>query len=244
MYKKLFENKKLVVFDMDGTLVDTEAFWYEALKRVLDSLSFEWASAESPVGMNLIDRWIFLIDRLKIETNLTAKDLAVHTKTKFLDMLNESDLETREGFWPLAAQLKEDLGMKLALVSNSDKVIMDGVLHKLGIAATFDFVISAQDVKRPKPAADIYLEALKQAGFKAKDALVFEDSVIGATASVAAKIDTVVIWDAVIPMNFYPEGILDFTEDFEQFVGNLTTDVVDQFIKNTMDLQDEELVGS
>jgi sugar-phosphatase len=86
-----------------------------------------------------------------------------------------------------------DLGWRVALASNSPKVLCQLVLAELGISRSFDLVVSADDVARGKPDPAIYRHAARLLGFEPRECLVFEDSPGGVRAARAAGMHVIAV---------------------------------------------------
>ncbi len=231
MYKRIFEGKNTVLFDLDGTVIDSEYAWYKAFETVINTIAPDALDEAQEImlraGVQIIDKWSNLRDRGLISNTTNAKDLAETTKNEYLKLLQLGAIEVRAGFWELAAELKLQNDYKLALVTNTSRNVTESVLKSLAFGQTFDLILCGDEVKTPKPDPEIYLTALKTLGIKAKDALVFEDSVTGVTSAVKAGIDTVVIWDGRNYEKDYPQDVLGFVADFTPFPGNLDKTIKD-----------------
>jgi beta-phosphoglucomutase-like phosphatase (HAD superfamily) len=83
----------------------------------------------------------------------------------------------------------------IAVASSSTRRLVHGVLEGLGVLARFDVALSGDDVARPKPAPDLFLEAARRIGARAEDCVVLEDSLAGATAGHAAGMRVIAVPD-------------------------------------------------
>src|SRR5688572_19632517 len=109
MYKHFIHGKKAVVFDLDGTVADTEPYWALAFKKVLQSIDEDVPLAEvyGAVGEPLYNKWARAVEHKIITTPLTIKDLTEHTTAEFMRIVTTAQIETREGFWSFMYQLRE-----------------------------------------------------------------------------------------------------------------------------------------
>jgi beta-phosphoglucomutase-like phosphatase (HAD superfamily) len=117
VYKKLIEGKKAVFFDLDGTIVDTNSLWTRAIGNTLEGIGINWISDGNTYepGKDLAEQWKQLIRKYSIVTDKDAVSLAKETNKTFADLLAESDLETRDGFWDFLYEIKTEKGLKAAL---------------------------------------------------------------------------------------------------------------------------------
>lgn len=230
MYKNTFSNKKAAIFDLDGTLVDTESYWKRAFLAVANTLTGYWVYPEGKEfsGYSMIDKWEHAIREQPREVNITLGELVEKTNQKFLQMLPD-DFDVKDGFWPLTVKLKDERGFKLGLVTNTYREVANEILNKLGIKQTFDVVICGDEVDVRKPNPEIYKLASEKLKINPKHMIAFEDSVAGATAASRAGLQTIVIWDGINSQDDYPDSVVDFLPDFTP----ITNEVIDN---TTMDI--------
>lgn len=221
MYKRFFENKKAVFFDLDGTIANTELLWNDAFNSVLNSIGFSWLKYDLPAGNSIESRWDYMIREGAVETSSKIKDLTEATHEIFLRTLYTSDLDVSPGFWELVDDLKTDKNMKLGLVSNTDRKVVDKILEHLEIWDVFDVTFAGDEVNLKKPDPEIYFKAAKKLQIKPIDVLVFEDSVAGAKAADKARMDLIIIWDGMVDKRKYPKRVFEFFPDFTPLLGNL-----------------------
>lgn len=224
MYKSILNNKKAAVFDLDGTLVDTEPLATEALIKVLDAEKaptylFE-GIVETP-GVSSKLKWAAILNTGEFKTSKSIEQLVEETKNVFIKLIEASELEAMPGFWSLARVLKIEKGFKLGLVTNTDKALAEKILNKIEVNETFDYKIFGDEVKNPKPSPEIYLKAFKQMGIKPSEALVFEDSPVGVEAALRAKADVVLLWHNNLDLSQYPKGYILQTITFDGLAENL-----------------------
>lgn len=221
-YKDIFYGKKAVIFDLDGTLVDTATIWEDAFAEVKAELEIGYVPNDFSVGLNVRDDWKVLLRSRDLpkdfKTDQTPEQLAQKTEAEFLKFFDLTD--PKDGFWSFVADLKEN-GFKLALASNTTRSVVDEVIKKLGMANVFDVIVGGDEVKRRKPAPEIYLKTAKLLGLRAKDCVVFEDSIVGAEAACRAGMNTVVIWDGNYDQDVYHKKVMMFLEDFTSLPGNI-----------------------
>lgn len=217
MYKYLIEEKKAVLFDLDGTIADTDFLWKQAFEKILKAVGIYWIGWEELYSPNLRDRWNEVLSKDSVKAKqikLTSKELMTQTFNEIGQLLSKSTLDVRPGFWSLIYYLKIQRALKLGLVSNSYRVPVEMLLNALGIHETFDLIITGEDVKKTKPNPEIYLTAAKKLGVKPQEALVFEDSTYGAVSAVRAGMDTILIYNGGLPKSYYPREVKLFLPDF------------------------------
>lgn len=174
-----------ILFDMDGVLVDSEEYIFEAAKRMFaeHGVSVKPTDALPFVGTGE-NRYISGIGELNgftvdIECD-KARTYAIYEK------ISRGKLQALPGVHSFIDQCKTK-GLKIAVASSADRIKIEINLREIGLESTlFDAVISGEDVKLKKPFPDIYLLAAKQIGIKPEDCLVVEDAISGITAGKAA----------------------------------------------------------
>jgi HAD superfamily hydrolase (TIGR01509 family) len=162
-----------VLFDLDGTLVDTEKVWGIALSELVtryggvltDAVRTEMIGGSSAFTMALVDRHYGPIDRREGSAWLDAR---------------VKELYTDGVVWrPGAAELLETVraaGIPLALVTNTNRPLVDVLLGMLG---RFDVVICGDEVERGKPDPQPYAYAAARLGVDPRDCVAIEDSPAG-----------------------------------------------------------------
>src|SRR3989344_4321393 len=234
MYKNLFLNKQAAFFDLDGTIVDTVPLWKVSVERVLKNfLNFE-ETFNLMHGASIYTNMGYLIKEHNLETKQSVNELADLVINEFINILQESDLEPRDGFWDFTYELKKQKNLKLALTTNTKKSVAQAVLNKLGISETFDLYVFGDEVSKEKPDPEIYLKTSKTLNVSPRQCIVFEDSIIGCKAALNAGMDVAVIWDGTEEKHEYPDDdkLIEFYPNFSVFVGNLDMDFKEFFNKS------------
>jgi beta-phosphoglucomutase len=240
MYKRLIEGKKAVFFDLDGTIADTTYLWTLAADEVLRGVGIDWITDENKYipGQSLSDQWKRLIKDFPIQTDKNIETLTRETNEAFLKLLDDSDLEVRDGFWEFLYEIKVDKSLKAALLTNSPKEVALPILKKLDADNAFDLIIYGDEIKNPKPDPEIFRKALEALALSPREVLVFEDSLAGTEAAKAADLEMVVVWDERYPEEDYKGKIFFWIPDFSPLPGHLDL-TYKEYIKYCADLLDE-----
>lgn len=172
-----------VLFDLDGVLVDATEWHYEALNRALCLFGFDISRYEHLSGYN------GLPTRKKLEMLSVEKGLpsALHaTLSRLKQIYTRDEVLTRcrpvfEKEYMLSRLRKE--GYRLAVCSNSIRESLQMMVHQSGLDEYFDFLVSNEDVSRPKPDPEIYTTAISRMGVSPSESLIVEDAPHGIEAA-------------------------------------------------------------
>lgn len=177
---------KLVLFDLDGVILDSEPLHEHAKKRLLmeagitENIDLSWS-----VGKPSNILW----SRLKndYDISLSEDELELQQYNYILEEINEKQIPPSVGLFELLQWLKDNQ-IRIGLVSSSWGVFVHAVLEHYKIKHYFDYVIAGDDVERKKPYPDGYLKALSDFALPATNAIAIEDSKSGSDAAIAAQL--------------------------------------------------------
>lgn len=179
-----------VLLDMDGTLVDTEGFWWdvevEVFARLGHTLDDSWRHVV--VGGPMTRSAGFLIEATG--ANITFAELSVLLNDRFEDRISRT-LPLMPGAARLLAELAAHR-VPTALVSASHRRIIDRVLDRLG-PQHFSLTVAGDEVERTKPFPDPYLLAAAGLGADPGRCAVIEDTATGIAAAEAAGCHVVAV---------------------------------------------------
>jgi len=175
---------KLIIFDLDGVLVETKEIHYNALNQALKAFGEHYVITES--------EHISIYDGLKTnqKLELLTKNKGLHPSThdliwnkkqeltvEYISKL-QPDLEKIELFKELRSK-----GYKLAVASNSIRRSVLVILAKIGVIEYMDLIISNEDVKNSKPHPEMYWKTMSMMGVLPEETLIVEDSPHGLLAA-------------------------------------------------------------
>jgi len=179
-----------VMFDMDGLLVDTEPLWFEVECEVMARLGGDWSTADQAklVGGSLEATLSYLLG--KASTLVSRDELAGWLLDGMVARLATSPVRLRPGAQELLAGVRA-AGVPHALVTSSERVIMDAVFRATGLA--FEVTVCAEDVTRIKPDPEPYLLGSKLLAADPGSCVVLEDSPNGVAAAEAAGCQVIAV---------------------------------------------------
>ena len=208
----MFKNKKAVIFDMDGTLIDSVGLWNEidqvlieqlgrvridldVIQKQRDTKLREYAQAENPY----LEYGRFLAGRYGSEQ---SAEEVIQLRYEISEAYLRERVDYKPGV-PVFLKRLQEAGIRLAIASTTKRNNMDvyrlanrNIRTKAPIDETFALVLTREDASEMKPHPEIYERAMKQLGVTPEECLIFEDSLIGMEAAHRSGAETVAIWDA------------------------------------------------
>lgn len=178
-----------LLFDIDGTLADTDAFHLVAMNRAFAPWGqvFDRARYLCEIqGFTMQD----ITERLMPGQPLATRATVMAEKEQIFRNLAQSEIEPLAGLLPLLDRARE-LRIPIVAVTNAPRVNASMILRGLGIVDRFQTVICGEELPEGKPHPMPYLEGLRVLGAKAEHALAFEDSRSGIRSATAAGIGTI-----------------------------------------------------
>jgi len=176
---------KLIIFDLDGVLVEAKSIHFESLNEALgDEYSISWDEHLSKYDGLKTNQKLEMLTKekgLPIESYKNVWDKKQRlTLKKLSDLQPSSQLQT-------CISLLVDEGYKIVCCSNSIRKTVLTVLSKLGIIEYFDLILSNEDVKNSKPHPEIYWKAISMMDCLPEETLIVEDSPFGLLAANRSK---------------------------------------------------------
>ncbi|MEI2713138.1 MAG: HAD family phosphatase [Nocardioides sp.] len=169
-----------VLWDMDGTLVDTEPYWIETEYELAERFGATWSQEQAltMVGWDLLDSGAYM--KTQMDLDLTPAEI--------VDLLLDGVVERvrQEIPWrPGARELLEDLrsdNVRCALVTMSYQRFVEPILEQLP-EGTFEVIVTGDRVEFGKPHPEPYLKAAEELGIRTADCVAIEDSNTGAKSA-------------------------------------------------------------
>ena len=182
------------LFDLDGTLLDTEPLYDEAEQKIINLYGngkiIDLETKQQLLGTPAFFNCKFLVEKYQVKL----------TPSEFEKMRDEFLVEPfrnckfKKGAREVVHKCKYDLGLKSAIATGSSRLNFDNKVYKLKewVNEYIDVVITSDNIKRGKPDPDIFILAAQELGLQPNQCIVFEDGLPGVKAAISAGVKIVV----------------------------------------------------
>ena len=191
------KNIKALIFDCDGTLVDSMPLHMKALEEAFKffNAKYDYDFLYSLKGMKEIE--IIELYNEKFGANINPEEMVSKKHNYFKENINSV-----KPIEPIIDIAKEYFGkLPLAVVSGSIRDIVHKELEVVGIHHLFKIILTATDPYKPKPAPDIFYAAAEKLNIAAEHCLVFEDGDPGLEAAANAGMETIDVREYILLPN-------------------------------------------
>ena len=210
---------KIVFFDMDGTLIDTEKNFRRFWPKAAAAFGYEMSDGQA-LSMRSLGR-PFAPAQLKEWFGPETDYQAIRAKrTEMMEaQLRIDGLQRKPGAVEILEELKQR-GIPAVVVTASPIERTERYLTEVGILQYFDRIISATQVAEGKPSPDVYLLASKEVGFPTEECLAVEDSPNGVMSAYRAGCKVVMVPDQTPADEMLPylDGVAETLADLGKFV--------------------------
>ena len=167
--------KKVVIFDMDGVLLNSEPYYFKYLNKKFTQLNLSVTREEYDGFVGLPSRkvWTYLENTRGI--NLGIEDLMRHEEEEINSIFQQAPITHIQGVKDLLESL-HSLEVKMNVASSSYRSTIELIIDRLGFDEYFKFLLSGTEVANGKPHPDIFLKSAELHNVKPSDCIVIEDS--------------------------------------------------------------------
>lgn len=184
-----------VIFDLDGTLVDSMWIWEQIDIDFLKERGHEVPKdlQKAIEGSSFTETAQYFKDRFDLKEDVeTIKAIWIEMSTHFY----AERIPLKKGIQELLDLLKSKK-IKMGIATSNARDLAEAVLKKNGVADYFEVLVTSCDVNKGKPEPDVFLKAAELMDMKPEECLVFEDTHAGVMAGKAAGMDVIAIYDAL-----------------------------------------------
>lgn len=208
----MFQGKKVIIFDMDGTLIDSIGTWNEVDRQLMQKLGAVESLTDSEIQKNR-DKQLQIFGSStnpyaeyckwlgqKYDSNLSGEDL-FKMRYEIVQNYLRNKIDYKPGADEFLQKLKENKFI-LVIASTTRKPNMDiyrmenqSMMNKARIDDYFSLVYTSEDVEKMKPNPEIFLKVVETLHVEKEECLIFEDSLVGVQAAKSAGIQVVAMYD-------------------------------------------------
>jgi len=192
-----------VIFDWDGTLADTREIIVHAFQKVLRKIGCRVSDEflERRIGIGSINMFKEALEAAGIQYDEEMIENLLKEKTRIHLELTPK-VRLFDGVLSLLESLRPRV--KIALATMSGREVIDKTLREKGLRRYFDYILTADEVEKPKPDPEVFLKCAEAIGCKPEKCVVIEDSIFGVIAARRAGMRCI-----AIPSGFYSRSELE-----------------------------------
>jgi HAD superfamily hydrolase (TIGR01509 family) len=179
-------NSKVVIFDMDGVIIDSEPAYLEMNLKMFSEMGIDMDENDykALVGMPSLPMWTMLKEKYNFEKDVD--EIILSEKNRMFEILDSGIIsKPMNGISDLLNELKLN-NYKLSVASSSAKDNIELILKKLDLFRYFEFIISGEEVLKGKPDPEMFLKVSEKFKVPASECFVIEDSTNGVNAAISA----------------------------------------------------------
>jgi pseudouridine-5'-monophosphatase len=205
-----------VIYDMDGLLLDTEIFYTEVTQLITGRFDkiFDWSIKSQMIGLPAIESARYLVQTLALP--ITAEQYLEEREQLLIERFPNA--QVKPGAYELVTHLHRH-GIPQAVATSSTRSLFELKTRQHDWFELFDMIVTGDDpqIKRGKPAPDIFLTAAQRLGVAPANCLVFEDAPSGMRAALAAGMSVVTVPEAEMDKSVYQKShqVLETLQVFE-----------------------------
>ncbi|KAA9297501.1 MULTISPECIES: HAD family hydrolase [Aerococcus] len=202
-----YQDIKLVIFDLDGTLADTIYVYHDGWRKELAkyNVNITQETLNSMIGQTSEHNNKILMDLANCSKE-EVQDIMVKRDEYFYDQLRAENVKPKAGAISLLKSLKGS-EIPVAVATSSPQKRAEEIIDTLGFTPYISYAIYGEQVKKGKPDPEIYLRVLDHFSMQAEQSIVVEDSFAGLLAGTQAKISTFLVPE--IPLTSYQLSQID-----------------------------------
>jgi HAD superfamily hydrolase (TIGR01509 family) len=190
---EMLENRKAIIFDIDGTLLDSMGMWADIDREYLGKFEIERPDDLQRLieGLSYYETAVFFKEYFHIPDTLEQiqqdwADMAFERYVHKIPFKTGAESFIREA---------HRRGIPMGIASSNSRELIEAMMDQRGMHGYFGTIETGGDYDNSKPAPDIYLGAAEHLGVAPEDCLVFEDIIAGIKAGKAAGMTVCAIWD-------------------------------------------------
>lgn len=203
---------KAVIFDLDGVIVSTDEYHYQAWKSISDkeNIYFDRSINNRLRGVSRAESLEIVLEKANREYAQAEKEVLLEEKNNiYKDLLkNLSSSDILSGVNEVLDYLKSN-NIKVAIGSSSKNTSL--ILQKIGLLNSFDVIVDGTMIKKSKPDPEVFIMAADKLNALPEECIVVEDAKAGVEAAIAGNMKVAAVGDAIKcnKANFNLENLKD-----------------------------------
>lgn len=210
-------NIKAVLFDLDGTIVDTERIYRSCWPIAFKQFGYDLTDEQALYKRSLSQPYVYDYFKGLFGDQIDYDAIKNYCVTLVEDRLNAEGIKLKKGVKETLEYLK-NTNLKTAIVTASDVNRAEKYISDLNILGYFDNIISTKLVKNGKPAKDVYIYACNELNVEPFECLAIEDSPHGITSAYNAGCNVIMIPDQSLPTDDDKNKIVDCFDDMSKII--------------------------
>lgn len=225
-----FNNKEIsaAIFDMDGTMFDTEKLRMEMMKTAAKEICGKEVSNEVLLGsLGLNFKASERLAKEHYGEDFPYKEIRDRADKLEVDFIRKNGMPVKDGLFDVLEIFKKSK-IPMAIATSSKRELVEEYIDNAGVRKYFDAIVCGDEVKNSKPDPEIFLKAAEKLKIDERKALVFEDSENGLKAGIAAGMLPVFVKDMIYPVDevrnkafVQYEGMTSFVDDLKKSIDKL-----------------------
>lgn len=205
---------KAVIFDFDGTIIDTETAWYDVYRELLkENYAYDLALEDFVKVVGTSNSSLYDKIDSDLGSPLDRTLFRQHALERYEKL--KKQLPLRDGFEDVLKELRKQQ-IPLAIASSSHRDWVVGFLELHGLTEYFPIVSTGDQVKKIKPDPELYTKTVAELGVNPDEVLAVEDSVNGSIAAIRAGIHCLIIPNEITKSSIFDKKA-KVIESYEQF---------------------------
>jgi beta-phosphoglucomutase len=194
------EGLKAVLFDLDGTLIESEIAFFNSFKKVLMTYNVDidyelYKSYEQKKNAKLIE---VLKEQNKLPSNISQDEIMNKVYSSYEQEFRKVITKPTAILNFLLIKKLKAKGIKVGLVTTSRRIFVNILIDELKLDSLFDLIIAREDVLNLKPAKDAYEKALLELNINKDTCIVVEDALRGIESSLALDLKTINVGEDIV----------------------------------------------
>lgn len=206
-----------IIFDLDGTLIDSMWIWEKADRDILERYGYEMDEEYMEAISKLNNRQCleYIVERYSLPMGIEELGKEINGEAfKYYS----NNVKLKDGAYELVCELKKQ-GKKMAIATSCLRHMCEAALKNNNILNYFDAIIYSDEIEKNKSEPDIYIEAANLIGVPPENCIVFEDLPVAAKSARKAGMKVVGVYDSFSKgkENLMKEICHEYIRDFWQY---------------------------